>query len=354
MRRLSLWLLTGLFSAGSLAGPMLGLPPLPVPADNPQSVGKIALGKRLFNDPRLSGDGSVACASCHVPEKAFADGLTVARGIKGQVGTRNVPSVLNAAYYQTLFLDGRAASLEAQALGPLFNPIEHGLPNPAALLAAIHRDADYPGMFESAFGPAAEAVTAEHVSQAIAAYERTLVGGDSPFDRYLYGRDRSAMPPSAARGLRIFQRKGNCMVCHEISWDHALFTDNRFYNLGVGIQALQPALDKFIKAVKAGKNPDSYPLTDAQRSELGLFNVTKNPADIGKFKTPILRNVALTGPYMHDGSLKTLEEVVDYYDRGGRKNRFLDKKIFPLHLTTEEKVDLVAFLQALTSYMRDF
>ncbi|WP_245549347.1 MULTISPECIES: cytochrome-c peroxidase [Methylomicrobium] len=333
-----------------MAEPTRGLPPLSIPADNPQSADKIALGKRLFNDPRLSADGSIACANCHVSGKAFTDGRVAARGIKGQIGTRNAPSILNAAYYQTLFLDGRAASLEEQVLGPLFNPIEHGLANSQALIEVIRSDAEYTRLFKTAFTLTADAVTAGHVAQAIAAYERTLIAGDSPFDRFLFGRDRAALSPSAARGLRIFQRKGNCMVCHEISWDHALFTDNRFYNLGVGSQILKPVLSKFLKA----KKPDRYPLTDAQRSELGLFNVTKDPADIGKFKTPILRNVALTGPYMHDGSLKTLEEVIDFYDQGGQRNRFLDKKIFPLHLTTGEKADLVTFLQVLTSHTLDF
>ena len=151
---------------------------------------------------------------------------------------------------------------------------------------------------------------------------------------------------SAARGSRIFRRKGNCANCHEISLNNALFTDNRFYNIGVGFKRLAPVLEA---SDEQGKNPDDLALTDVQHSELGRFNVTKTLADLGKFKTPTLRNIALTAPYMHDGSMKTLEEVIEHYDKGGDKNRFIDAKIFPLHLTQQEKADLVAFMKALTS-----
>ena len=353
VRIVLIWVL-GLFLFGRVfAEQVLGLPPLPTPDDNPQTVEKIALGKALFNDPRLSGDGSISCASCHMPDKGFADALPVARGIRNQTGTRNTPTVINAAYYQALFLDGRAASLEGQALGPLLNPIEHGLPNTRALIDVVCSDKGYLKQFQDAFGQLPNGISANHVAQALAAFERTLIAGNSPFDRYLYGRDRSALSQSAERGMRIFKRKGNCLVCHEISWDHALFSDQRFYNLGVGSQKLEKEMDAFIAAVNAGKDPDDYSLTTSQRSDLGRFNVTKNPTDIGKFKTPILRNVALTAPYMHDGSLKTLEDVVNFYDQGGKKNRFLDKKIFPLNLTAQEKADLVAFLQSLTSLAPD-
>jgi cytochrome c peroxidase len=334
-----------IFSSGALADKNLGLPPLTIPDDNPQTAEKIALGRLLFNDKRFSANGSVSCASCHRADKAFTDGLPVAIGINGQAGTRNAPTVVNAAFYQTQFWDGRATSLEEQALGPFANPIEHGLTSHQAIVDVIRQDADYLKQFNTVFHVSADAITINHVVKAIAGFERTLIAGNSPFDRYYFGMDQSALSMSAARGSRIFRRKGNCANCHEIAFNNALFTDNRFYNIGFGFKRLRPVLD----ALTAGKNPDDLALTDVQRSELGRFNVTKALADLGKFKTPSLRNIALTAPYMHDGSMKTLEEVIEHYDKGGDKNPFIDAKIFPLHLTPQEKADLAAFMKALTS-----
>jgi cytochrome c peroxidase len=337
------------FSAGVLADSYLGLPPLSIPADNPQSPEKIALGKRLFNDKRFSADGSVSCASCHHPDKAFTDGLPVAQGLNGQLGTRNTPTVLNAAFYETLFLDGRANSLENQVLGPFVNPIEHGLLNHQAIVNVVKNDSIYTQQFKKVFAVQKYEINIDYVTKAIASFERTLISGDSLFDRYLFGRDHSVLSDNAERGLEIFKNKGNCVTCHEISWNNALFTDNRFYNIGVGFKHLMPVLDEFIASINQGNNPDDSPLTALQRSELGRFTVTKNLADIGKFKTPTLRNIALTAPYMHDGSMLTLEEVVEHYDKGGDKNKLIDTKIFPLHLTPQEKQDLVEFMEALTS-----
>jgi cytochrome c peroxidase len=219
--RLFLKLLIGLIFSGSvLADKHLGLPPLTIPADNPQTPEKIALGHLLFNDKRFSANGSVSCASCHQADKAFADGLPVAIGINGQTGTRNAPTVINAAFYQTQFLDGRTNSLEKQALGPFVNPIEHGLTSHQVIIDVIRQDADYIKQFTTVFNVPADAVTIDHVVKAIASYERTLVSGDSPFDRYLFGREHTTLSESAERGLRIFKRKGNCLVCHEISWNN--------------------------------------------------------------------------------------------------------------------------------------
>lgn len=332
-----------------IADPYLGLPSPNIPADNPQSSEKIALGKRLFNDQRFSADGSISCASCHLPDKAFSDGLPVAKGLNGQLGTRNAPTVLNAAFYDTLFLDGRANSLEAQALGPFVNPIEHGLPNHQAIVDVVQNDATYPQQFNKGFAIQTKDITIHDVAKALASFERTLISGDSLFDRYLFGRDHSVLSASAERGLTIFKNKGNCVTCHEISWNNALFTDNRFYNIGVGFKLLTPVLTDFIAFIGQGKNPDDFPLTTLQRSELGRFNVTKDIADLGKFKTPTLRNITLTAPYMHDGSMLTLEEVIEHYDKGGDKNRFIDTQIFSLHLTKQEKQDLVSFMKSLTS-----
>ena len=272
--RFLLTLLLGLvFSGGALADKNLGLPPLTIPDDNPQTAEKIALGRLLFNDKRFSANGSVSCASCHQADKAFADGLPVAIGINGQAGTRNAPSVINAVFYQTQFLDGRAQNLEEQALGPFVNPIEHGLTSHQTIVDVIRQDADYLKQFNTVFNVPADAITIDHVVKAIASFERTLVSGDSPFDRYYFGMDQTALSESAERGFRIFKRKGNCPICHEISLNNALFTDNRFYNVGVGFKRLAPVLEA--SSMQQGKNSDELTLTDVQRSELGRFNVTK-------------------------------------------------------------------------------
>ena len=209
-------------------------------------------------------------------------------------------------------------------------------------------DKNYIKQFKRVFGVNQSHINSQHIVKAIASYERTLVSGDSSFDQYYFGRDKSQLSPSAARGLRLFRRKGNCANCHEISWDNALFMDNQFYNIGVESQALAPIIETFVKALKHGSNDESIVLTDAQKSALGRFQVTGVISDVGKFKTPTLRDIALTAPYMHDGSVKTLAGVVEYYDQGGHANPFLDAAIFPLHLTDQEKKDLVAFMQALT------
>ncbi len=323
-----------------LADNLLGLPPLKIPSNNPQTPEKIALGQRLFNDKRLSTDGSVSCASCHHADKAFTDGLKTAKGINGLTGARNAPTVMNAAFYQRFFVDGRSQSLEHQALGPLTNPIEHGLKDHKAIIAIVQKDKAYQQAFSRVFK--APTITAEQIGKAIASFERTLIGGNSRFDQYFFAGKKNVLSESAERGSRIFRRKGNCANCHEISWDHALFTDNRFYNIGIGFNVLKPVLKPLLKT-------PTTPLSALQRSETGRYQVTKVVKDLGKFKTPTLRNIALTAPYMHDGSLKTLAEVIDYYDKGGDKNPYLEAAIFPLKFSAQEKKDLENFLRSLTS-----
>ncbi len=331
------------------ANPLLGLPPLSIPKDNIQTTEKIELGRLLFNDARFSSDNSISCASCHHSNKAFTDGLKVPKGVNNLSGLRNAPTVINAAFYKTYFLDGREPSLEAQSLGPFINPVEHRLKNYKKIIKVIHSDPDYPQMFEQAFNIPKDQITIKFVSKAIASFERTLIAGNSLFDQYYFGRDHTKLSESAARGLRLFRRKGNCANCHEISFDNALFMDNRFYNIGVGFNHLKPKLNEIISSLKQGRPVKALDLSPEQLSELGRFNVTNIILDIGKYKTPTLRNISLTAPYMHDGSMKTLEEVVDYYDKGGDKNRFIDPAIYPLHFTKQEKIDLVAFMKSLTS-----
>lgn len=345
-------------SAPARAEP-LGLPPVPVPADNPQTPAKIELGDRLFHDARFSADGKVSCATCHDAAKAFTDNLRVSKGFNDLTGTRNAPTVINSAYMKTLFWDGREPDLEGQSKQPFINPVEGGLKDHQPILAVIREDADYVKAFKEVFDVAPEAVTMEHVAKAIASFERTVVSGDSPFDKYYYGGDRTAMNTSAIRGLQVFLGQGRCVSCHTIEQTQALFTDNRFHNIGVGFKRVHGketdiAL-KFAEAKAAGADVDKTVLSDPDASELGRFAVSENLTDVGAFKTSTLRNIDLTAPYMHDGSLKTLEDVVNFYNNGGRENEndplsgFQSGGIRPLNLSDQQKQDLVEFLKALTS-----
>jgi cytochrome c peroxidase len=328
--------------------PNLGMPPLTASLSNRSAVERIALGRRLFMDRRLSRDGSVSCASCHKPDHAFSDGQRVAHGIDGQLGTRNTPSLLNVAYNLTEFWDGRRPSLEAQALDPLINPLEHGLKDENELMDRIRADPTYMTDFRSAFAVDAASITSGHVAQAFASYERTLIAGGSPFDRFLYGHDRSALNPSAERGFALFRGTAQCSSCHIIGRDAALLTDNEFHSVNVGLSHIAPRLAEITTRVVAVRNSrariEATILSDRDVAELGRFVVTLDPADIGKFRTPSLRNVALTAPYMHDGSVATLNEAVEreLYQHAGASGR-------RLILTPQEKKDLVAFLNSLTS-----
>lgn len=346
----------GLSYAGK--GSTIGLPPVPIPANNPQTPQKINLGKLLFFDTSLSKDGKVACASCHDPNKGFADGKPVGVGIDGKQGTRNTPSVVNAVFYNSMFWDGRRSTLEKQALDPLTNPVEHGFGNIEEVLNRVRSTERYVTRFRDVFGVQPSQVKAEHVGKAIAAYERTLVSGNSPFDRYQYKGIKSAMSPSAVRGLKVFKGKGLCVTCHTIGPKHATFTDNQFHNIGVGLDKLAGrsslVIGAYLEASARGRKVDTSVLSDTDVSHLGRFAISLNPTDFGNFRTPDLRNVALTSPYMHDGSLKTLEEVVRFYGRGGAlkdgvRNSLQHENIKKLRLTSNEQKDLVVFMKALTS-----
>jgi cytochrome c peroxidase len=347
-------------------GEILGLPPLPVPADNPQTPEKIALGDRLFNDQRFSSTGEVACATCHDAAKAFTDSpLSVSEGINKLTGTRNAPTVVNAAYNKTQFWDGRSPDLEDQALHPFLNPVEMALPNHEALLAIVRADEAYVKAFKENFDISADDITMTEVTQAIAAFERTQVAGNSPFDRWYFGGEADAMSASAQRGFDIFLTDGRCVSCHVIEQDQALFTDHRFHNIGVGISDMQDRVLEVATAFQREKlndptlDVDIAVLTDANVSELGRFAISDELSDVGAFKTPTLRNIAKTGPYMHDGSSETLRDVVTHYNNGGVTNEgdpvnaFISGGIRPLDLSDEQIDDLVAFMEALTSPEHD-
>lgn len=304
----------------------LGLPPVPVTADYPITAEAVALGRRLFHDPKLSANGTISCASCHNPRLGFADGRKVSTGIGGKFGTRNAPTVLNAVYSKLQFWDGRSSSLEEQAAVPISNPLEMSQAHDVCA-AMLDSDASYAKQFGQVFGEGP--ITMAKIQAAIASFERTLISGNSPFDRYWFGNDKMAMKPAGVRGLAIFSNpnRGACVKCHTIESDHALFTDDKFHNLGVGLNG------------------------EGELTDLGRFDATGVESDKGAFKTPTLRNVAQTAPYMHDGSLKTLRDVVDFYVGGGNSNPHLDKEMKPLDLSREERDDLVVFLEALTGEM---
>jgi cytochrome c peroxidase len=290
----------------SWAAEPAGLPPVPHPKDNPPTPEKIALGKQLYFDPRLSADDTISCASCHDPKKGWSNAEQFATGVGGKKGGRNAPSVINSAYYTFQFWDGRAKTLEEQALGPIQNPIEMNL----TLEKAVEKLNAVPGyreQFQKVFGTEA---TSDGIAKAIAAFERTVLSGDAPYDRFKAG-DQSALSEAAQRGMKLFFGKANCSACHS----GANFSDSAFHNIGY----------------------DS--------DDVGRVAISKLPGDTGAMKTPTLRDIAKTAPYMHNGGLKTLEEVVAHYNRGGNGNPYQDEEIYPLKLTDAEMADLVTFLR---------
>ncbi len=365
IRMKSVWAGVAIMLAFATAGTAasddnLGLPEVPVPGDNPITDAKVALGDRLFNDVRFSSTGDVSCATCHAPEKAFTDSpLVVAEGINKLTGTRNSPTVVNAAFNQTQFWDGRSPSLEDQAQHPFLNPVEMALPSHDVILEIIRGDAGYVDAFEAVFGVVADDVSMDHVTKAIAAFERVQVSGNSPFDRWYFGGEQDAISDAAKRGFNVFLADGRCVSCHTIEQDHALFTDHKFHNIGVGVNDMQERIPElasaFLRAKADGLDVDVAVLSDADTSELGRFAVNEDLSSMGAFKTSTLRNIAVTGPYMHDGSIATLEEVVEHYNNGGVTNPddpvnpYLSGGIKPLDLTDEQIADLVAFMEALTS-----
>ena len=335
--------------------PPLGLPPVPVPADNPLTRAKIALGRKLFFDRRLSINDTLSCAACHIPEQGFTNNeLRTPVGVEGRSVLRNSPTLYNVAYQEHLFLDGREISLENQVWQPMTAHNEMAAPSIGYVIRKLRRMSDYEGLFERAFdGRGPDVLT---IGQALAGYQRTLLAADSPFDRWYFGGRPDAVDESAKRGFALFSGKAQCVVCHRVEGSHALFIDHRFHNTGLGYAAsvggntpettrVQLAPGVFadlpraaIDAVTQQKLPN----------DLGLYRITENPGDRWKFRTPTLRNVSLTAPYMHDGRFDTLREVIDFYDRGGVPNELLSPLIRPLGLAEGEKRDLEAFLHSLT------
>jgi cytochrome c peroxidase len=322
------------------------------PEDNPQTPEKIALGQRLFFDGRLSADGTVACATCHDPRRAFTDGQPTSIGIGGRIGQRNAPTIMNALYNATQFWDGRAPTLEAQAALPITNPFEMGQSTLDAAVAAIAADPAYRDAFQSVFGRAPDP---KDLVRAIASYERTQIAYDTPFDHFIAG-DAGAIGDDAKRGWQLFNGRARCNKCHALSdqvVDPTNFTDNDFHNIGIGIirHDVVPQARKAEQAILSGntKQVDEAAIL-SNMSVLGRFLVTKKQADIAAFKTPDIRNVLVTGPYFHDGSQQTLWDVADHYNKGdGAQNPWLDEDIQPLALGESDIDDLVAFMASLTT-----
>lgn len=288
----------------------VGLPAVAWPKDNQPTAAKIELGKQLYFDPRLSKDNTISCASCHDPAKGFSNGERFATGVGGAKGGRSSPSVINAAYYAQQFWDGRAATLEDQALGPIQNPIEMAM-TLEAVVAKLNKIDGYKSQFQKVFGTD---VNSAGIAKAIAAYERTVLSGNAPYDKFK-GGDTNALSKQAQAGMKLFFGKARCSACHT----GASFSDNGYHNLGIGMDAKEP--------------------------DIGREAISKLEGDKGAFKTPTLREIAKTAPYMHDGSLKTLEEVVEHYNKGGTANDWLDEEMVPLKLTKDEVAAVVKFME---------
>ena len=318
-----------------------------IPVTNPMTAEKIALGEKLYFDKRLSASGSVSCALCHDPANAFTDQEALSTGASGNPGTRNAPTILNAMFSERLFWDGRAGSLEEQAKQPLTNPAEMGMGSYDLVVARVSSIPEYQKTFRRVFG-SRPGITIETIAKAIAAFERTQLSGNSQFDRFITG-DVTAITEAQKRGWKLFSGKAKCIECHSYSTDSPFFSDFKFHNTGIGMTS-----SKFeVLADRAGHVTQKVSAAELAHhtdfSELGRFLVTRQPADIAAFKTPTLRDIELTRPYMHSGAFKTLLDVVRFYNQGGEKNPFLDKKMQPLGLSDAEMSDVVEFLRSLTS-----
>lgn len=329
------------------AGAALGLPPPPTAA---APAARAELGRQLFFDRRLSFNGTMSCGMCHVPEEGFASNASqLAVGIEGRSLRRNAPTVLNVAWQRALFHDGREPSLDAQAWSPLLHPHEMANPSAGHVVERVRSLPEYAGRFERAFDGLAASL--DTIGEALAAYQRTLVAAGSRFDRWRFGGDAGALSPLERRGFELFTGAARCGVCHTVGDRDALFTDQRFHATGVGftprparfVVPLAPGVQTVLDAAALA------PFADARAPDLGRFEVTLDPADRHAFRTPSLRNVARTAPYMHDGSMATIEDVVAFYDRGGGDLPDKTALLVPLGLSGDDRCALAAFLRALDS-----
>jgi len=331
----------------NIAKPPLGLPALRLPERNLPTAAKIRLGRKLFFDRRLSFNHTLSCAMCHVPEQGFTQvELRTPVGIEGRFVKRNAPTLLNVGYRETLFHDGRETTLENQVWQPLLKSNEMANPSIGFVLETIRGADDYDGLFEAAFE---QGLTAEAVGMALASYQRGLVAGNSPFDRFYFAGEQEALGKPARRGWQEFRSQG-CVSCHTVGKDYAQFTDEGFYDIGVGY-ARSMGVSVGTSSVRLAPGLEVMPTVvfpAAQTNDLGRYEATGKSADRWLYRVPSLRNVAITPPYMHDGTFPTLDAVIDYYDHGGVPHDGQDPRIRPLNLDAGQRADLVAFLESLT------
>ncbi len=327
----------------------LGLPPQPAPGSKAQTPARIALGQKLFFDRRLSVNGTQSCAMCHVPEQGFTTHTSsTSVGMAGRSLRRNAPSLFNVAWQQTLFHDGRAASLEEQAWMPLLHEDEMANPSVAAVLARLAALPDYAKPFRLAFGNTKPSQA--HVAAALAAFQRSLVLANSRFDAWRYGADSQALSAQEQQGFALFTGRAGCSGCHLVGAQFALFTDHAFHNTGLPMPTeMRSTTVELTDQLRVQLSPEQLaPLGDAPLADWGRYEVTQRAADRHAFKTPSLRNVALTAPYMHNGSVTSLAAVIDFYDRGGGDAPGKSERLKPLHLSAADKQALLAFLNSLT------
>lgn len=333
----------------------LGLPPMVHPDDNPPTRAKIELGRKLFFDRRLSINKTMSCAMCHVPEQGFANWeLATSVGVEGRSVKRNAPTVINIGYLSPLFHDGRDFSLETQFVAPMVARNEMANPSVGHVITMIAEMPDYQPLFAKAFDARP---SLDRVGQALGAYQRTLIAGNSPFDQWFFGGDETAVSNVVKRGYDLFSGKANCISCHTMEEGSALFTDQLFHDTGYGR----------MRETLRQNPPDTVPVQVApgvthqlsinrvlsvsgeREADLGRYEVTEDPEDRWKFRTPSLRNLTVTPPYMHDGAFSTLREVIAFYNQGGAQHPAQDQRIQPLGLTETELNELEAFLVSLSS-----
>lgn len=330
-----------------------GLPRLPKHIRKSLSTQKIELGRQLFFDRRLSLNNTISCAMCHVPDQGFTSNeMSTAVGFEGRSVKRNAPSLYNVAYMRHLFHDGRESTLEQQIWSPLLAHNEMANPSVGAVINKIDNIAEYKTAFAKVFRQ--EGISMQSVGSALASYQQTLRSGNSPFDRWYFNQEEGAMNDSAKRGFELFRGKARCVSCHSIGEEDALFTNDQLHNTGIGFKeamSTQPASKRVLIAPGVWIDMDTSSIkgsSERAQSDLGLYEVTQNPDDRWKYRTPGLRNVELTSPYMHDGSLATLNDVLTFYNQGGEANPLLDPLIKPLRLDQSELDDLRSFLNSLT------
>jgi cytochrome c peroxidase len=328
--------------------PPLGLAAMTLPQDNPPSRAKVDLGRKLFFDRRLSFNRTLSCAMCHIPEQGFTQNeMRTPVGIEGRFVKRNAPSLYNVGYRQRLFHDGREFSLENQSWKPLLAENEMANPSVGFVIETLRDAADYRGLFEAAFG---RGPGIETIGQALASYERSLVSAGSAFDRWYFGKDDQALGESARRGFALFNSAG-CVRCHTIGGDHALFSDGAFHDTGIGYARSMLAPDAGSGKLRLAPGVEVLPEVSFARpaaNDLGRYEATGKAEHRWHYLTPSLRNIALTAPYMHDGSLPDLASVLRYYNEGAVPHADLDPLLQPLGLTTSQLRDLESFLLALT------